>query len=99
MAAQSSVDSCAAMPGGGRCGVRTRDPFGVNEVRYHCANRPLLVKLCQNQHCLSKPATTSLLGGSVLRSSRGDRQTNFNIAACGDSEDDPRPILRPSPVG
>lgn len=40
MAAQSSVDSCAAMPGGGRCGVRTRDPFGVNEVRYHCANRP-----------------------------------------------------------
>ena len=40
MAAQSSVDSCAAMSGGGRCGVRTRDPFGVNEVRYHCANRP-----------------------------------------------------------
>ena len=84
---------------GGRCGVRTRDPFGVNEVRYHCANRPLLVKLCQNQHCLSKPAATSLPSGSVLRSSRGDRQTNFNIAACGDSEDDPRPILRPSPAG
>ncbi|ESK59806.1 hypothetical protein PAJL_391 [Cutibacterium acnes HL042PA3] len=38
----------------------------MNEVRYHCANRPLLVKLCQNQHCLSKPATTSLPDGNVL---------------------------------
>ena len=25
---------------GGRCRNRTYDPFGVNEVRYHCANRP-----------------------------------------------------------
>lgn len=25
---------------GGRYWVRTSDPFGVNEVRYHCANRP-----------------------------------------------------------
>ena len=24
----------------GRCRIRTCDPFGVNEVRYHCANRP-----------------------------------------------------------
>ena len=26
---------------GGRYWVRTSDLFGVNEARYHCANRPL----------------------------------------------------------
>ena len=26
--------------GGGRYWVRTSDLFGVNEARYHCANRP-----------------------------------------------------------
>ena len=26
---------------GGRYWIRTSDPFGVNEVRYRCANRPL----------------------------------------------------------
>lgn len=29
---------------GGRYWIRTSDPFGVNEVRYHCANRP-----CESQ--------------------------------------------------
>jgi len=29
---------------GGRYWVRTSDLFGVNEARYHCANRPLAVR-------------------------------------------------------
>ena len=31
-------------PSGGRYWVRTSDLFGVNEARYHCANRPLRQK-------------------------------------------------------
>ena len=38
---------------GGRYWVRTSDLFGVNEARYHCANRPLL---CAAQVSPSRPA-------------------------------------------
>ena len=34
----SRSDACFS---GGRYWVRTSDLFGVNEARYHCANRPL----------------------------------------------------------
>ncbi len=31
--------------GSGRYWVRTSDLFGVNEARYHCANRPCEIEL------------------------------------------------------
>ena len=34
---------------GGRYWVRTSDLFGVNEARYHCANRPGCVRWTRSQ--------------------------------------------------
>ena len=35
---------------GGRYWVRTSDLFGVNEARYHCANRPLSMSYSAESH-------------------------------------------------
>ena len=52
MAAQSSVDSCAAMPGGGRCGVPR--PLRCERSALPLRQPPALEKLCQKRGCLSK---------------------------------------------
>ena len=46
---------------GGRYWVRTSDLFGVNEARYHCANRPFGVLQLRSQ------TLTHDIGGTHIR--------------------------------
>lgn|GEM_PF-5158030 len=80
---------------GGRYWVRTSDLFGVNEARYHCANRPLrgketlLVNTLVFTNCLPRLDRDPLVVGDtgiepVTSSVSGKRATAAPAARGGD---------------
>ena len=52
--ASAHIGSLSCSDTGGRYWVRTSDLFGVNEARYHCANRPCLLR--ENPNLSTRPA-------------------------------------------
>lgn len=72
-----SATEPTAQSAGGRYWVRTSDLFGVNEARYHCANRPLRGKNLVGEHLGVHQLPASVRPRPVGRGRHWDRTSDL----------------------